>query len=104
VERIAQAMADHANEDRYVLDNGSQSTGVEPYEASAEDFADLAEVASRACDEQPLRGDAVHEWLLRQRDKCDRQHPAWTACDWLVGDYERRSDADLTLGAEHDRA
>lgn len=41
-ERIAQAMADHENEHRYELENGSQSTGVEPYEASAEDFEEIA--------------------------------------------------------------
>jgi hypothetical protein len=45
VERVAQAMADFANRDRYVLENGSQSTGVEPYEHCADDFRDLAEVA-----------------------------------------------------------
>jgi len=44
---VAQAMADHANKDRYVLENGWQSTGVEPYEAGADDFMDLAEIAVR---------------------------------------------------------
>jgi hypothetical protein len=38
----------------------------------------------------PRRNDAVHTWLKRMRDLCDREHPAWTAVDWLVGDYERR--------------
>lgn len=45
VQRVAQAMADYANEDRYVLENGTQSTGVEPYENGPEDFMDLAEIA-----------------------------------------------------------
>lgn len=39
---IAQAMADYENEHRYELENGHQSTGVEPYEASAEDFEEIA--------------------------------------------------------------
>ena len=48
VERVAQAMADHANRERYVLENGWQSTGVEPYEHSPDDFYELAVVAVEA--------------------------------------------------------
>jgi hypothetical protein len=52
VELVAEAMADYANKDRYILENGSQSTGVEPYEHGPDDFRDLAEVAVAA-----LKGD-----------------------------------------------
>lgn len=53
--------------------------------------------------ERPRRDDDVHAWLMRMRDLSSRDHPAWTAVDWLVGDYERRADAGLTLDREDDR-
>lgn len=59
---------------------------------------------STQSDYVPRRSDAVHYWLKRMRDRSDRDHPAWTACDWLVGEYERRADAGVTLDAKDDRA
>lgn len=48
VERVADAMAEHENRRRYELASGSQPTGVEPYEATADDYWDLAQVAVSA--------------------------------------------------------
>ena len=45
IEMVAEAMAAYENRDRYVLENSWQSTGVEPYEACADDFRDLATIA-----------------------------------------------------------
>lgn len=63
IENIAQAMADYENEHRYELTSGSQSTGVEPYEASAEDFDEIAAfVAERLQGAVSTAGEVVSAW------------------------------------------
>lgn len=56
-ERIAQAMADYENEHRYELDNGYQSTGVEPYEHGACDFEKIAAFVAEKLAPAPVPGD-----------------------------------------------
>lgn len=68
-EQIAEAMAEHANRDRYVLEHGWQSTGVEPPEYDRSDYEDIAQfIADRV---QPREGDIIEklrEWAKAEHD------------------------------------
>jgi hypothetical protein len=67
---VAQAMADYENERRWELESGSQSTGVEPYEYSTEDFEEIATFVA-----QRLSGVALDDELLANLDaRAERSH------------------------------
>lgn len=98
-ERVAQAMADYENEHRYELDNGYQSTGVEPYEFGACDFEKVAAFVAERLALAPVPGegqDARETGAQMYAWKCTRcefvttskvesdTHAVWTHDGWTA--------------------